>query len=540
MADLKVKLQFNDENATSFEYDKLNGLKSLSFLNQSKTDDESIDYSVKSNTGSLSVVDKSKPKSYADEFFNGFKLINVEKEIYYYAQFRGIYYSEEDDLFYIANDGDAEFIYKTKDFNSFEQIKFTYENRKTCRIDGIIKFNNCIIGTGLVYIDGKYKFGYIYYDGTSTTVVPVGTFESSAIPGERPFTRCIKVINNKLFVSLGHYYYEMTNFYIDTIGGEIHNISIPFSYTTNYKSLFDVIFVDGTYIFLSNYGLFSSTDLVNFKSLYSLDVGIYGDRGSIIYDNGTYYFTSQVKGIYKTQDLKNFELINLSNLRHLINISKIDDMFLLCSENEIYYTSDFTDATTISLGLYFNEFSGIAVSPKYVGISTASYNFTDSYIICSGEKLRKLVVYKSLYDYLLKKPKYDKIYVNIALDSNYLGLFINSGKIEYDNDTRELNLNFQNNIVLLQNKKYKMQIDKYRIGSTTLLDILNELISLASGLIGQEFEIDSVTQTYLGSVNVQYPYLEEASVWEQLNKLCVAGQLSIYPSGTKIKVERWV
>ena len=74
MADLKVKLQFNDENATSFEYDKLNGLKSLSFLNQSKTDDESIDYSVKSNTGSLSVVDKSKPKSYADEFFNGFKL----------------------------------------------------------------------------------------------------------------------------------------------------------------------------------------------------------------------------------------------------------------------------------------------------------------------------------------------------------------------------------------------------------------------------------------------------------------------------------
>lgn len=540
MADLKVKLQFNDENATSFEYDKLNGLKSLSFLNQSKTDDESIDYSVKSNTGSLSVVDKSKPKSYADEFFNGFKLINVEKEIYYYAAFRGIYYSEEDDLFYIANDEDSEFIYKTKDFNSFEKISFTYENRKTCRIDGIIKFNNCIIGTGLVYIDGKYKFGYIYYDGTSTTVVPVGTFESSATPSERPFTRCIKVINNKLFVSLGHYYFEMTNFYIDTIGGEIHHISIPFSYTANYKCLFDVIFVDGTYVFLSNYGLFSSTDLTNFKKLYNLDVGIYGDRGSIIYDNGVYYFTSQVKGVYKTKDLINFELINLPSLRHLINITKIDDMFLLCSENEIYYTSDFTDATTISLGLYFNEFSGIAVSPKYVGISTASYKFSDSYIICSSEKLRKLVVYKSLYDYLLKKPQYDKIYVDINLDGNYLGSFINSGKIEYDNDTQMVNLNFQNNIILLQNKKYKLQIDKDNIGSTTLLDILNQLITLASGLIGQEFEIDSATETYLSNVKVQYPYLEEASIWEQLNKVCVAGQLVIYPSGTKIKVERWV
>lgn len=154
--------------------------------------------------------------------------------------------------------------------------------------------------------------------------------------------------------------------------------------------------------------------------------------------------------------------------------------------------------------------------------------------------LRAIDINKDLYTFLLSKPKYDTIFVVITLDTKSLGSFINSGKIEYDNNTQELNLNFQNNIVLLQSKKYKMQIDKRRVGNTTLLDILNQLITLASGLIGQEFEIDSATQTYLGSVNVQYPYLEEASVWEQLNKLCVAGQLSIYPSGTKIKVERWV
>lgn len=145
-----------------------------------------------------------------------------------------------------------------------------------------------------------------------------------------------------------------------------------------------------------------------------------------------------------------------------------------------------------------------------------------------------------LYNFLISKPKYDKIYVSVILDGKSLGTFINSGKIEYDNDTQMINLNFQNNIVLLQNKTYKMQIDKSNVGSTTLLDLLNQLITLASGLIGQEFEIDSATQTYLGSVNVQYPYLEEASVWEQLNKVCVAGQLVIYPSGIKIKVERWV
>ena len=147
---------------------------------------------------------------------------------------------------------------------------------------------------------------------------------------------------------------------------------------------------------------------------------------------------------------------------------------------------------------------------------------------------------KALYNFLITKPKYDKISISINLDGLDLGFFVNNGKIEYDNDTQQINLNFQNNIVLLQNKKYKLQIDKNKIGSTTLLDILNQLITLASGLIGQEFEINSATQTYLGSVNVQYPYLEEASVWEQLNKVCVAGQLSIYPSGTKIKVERWV
>lgn len=541
MADLKVKLQFNDEDATSFEYDKLNGLKSFSFLNQSKTDDESIDYSVKSNTGSLSAIDIVKPKTYADEFFGGFKLINVEKEIYSYAKFRGIYYSEEDDLFYIANDGSSQFIYKTKDFNSFEQINFTYENRETCEIDGIIKFNNYIVGTGVVYVDGYYRFGYIYYDGTNTQVVAVGNYNLTAIPSasRQPYTKCLKIVDNKLFMSIGDYNYEMCNCYIENIGGETHNITIPFSYTATYKYLLDVVYVNNQYVFLSNYGVFVSNDLISFDSKYTINVYVYAYRGSLLYDNGTFYITSFSEGVYKSNDLQNFEFVKLNVNEGIINIAKIDNIFILITNSSLYYTRDFSVLTKIEVSS-FDKFTDIAISPKYIGLSVASYNFYDSYIIHSQEKLKELVMYKSLYNYLLSKPKYDKIYVGVTLDGNSLGSFINSGKIEYDNDTQIVDLNFQNNIVLLQNKKYKLQIDKDKIGSTTLLDILNQLITLASGLIGQEFEIDNATQTYLGSVNVQYPYLEEASVWEQLNKVCVAGQLVIYPSGTKIKVERWV
>ena len=541
MADLKVKLQFNDEDATSFEYDKLNGLKSFSFLNESKTDDESIDYSVKSNTGSLSAIDIAKSKGYASEFLESLSVIDVEKTINYYGKFRGICYSEEDDTFYIANMGSDSYpIYKTNDFSEFSVVQLPYDNFRTAYVDGIIKFKNHIVCTGWIYYNNAYVLGYMYYDGTTINYSVVGTKTSSSKPaGNAVITRCLKIVDGKLFIAMGDYVYEMVNFYIDDLGGEVHTVSIPFSYTPTYKYFLDVLYSDNKYIFLSNYGVFESDDLLNFKSLYSLNAGLSVNKGSLIKHNDYYYFTDWLRGIYKTLDFKNFSFVKMSVSSGIINIKKVDDVFLLISKDKVYYSSDLVSVKEISTGT-FSEFSGIAVSPKYIAISTASSWFNDSYIIHSQEKLKKLAMYNSLYDYLITKPKYDRITVDCTLDGKTLGSFINSGKIRYDNDTRMIDLNFQHNIVLLQNKKYKLQIDKSKIGSTSLFEILSELVSVAGELIGQNFDIDLATVDYLSSVNVEYPYLEEASIWEQLNKVCVAGQLVIYPCGTKIKVERWV
>ena len=541
MADLKVTLQFNDENATSFTYDKLNGLKSLSFLNESKTNDEDIDYSVKSNTGSFSAIDIVKSTGYINEFFNTFEMKTIEEDVSSSANFRGMCYNEEDDMFYIANFGYGYAyspIYKTNDFKTF--LVQELPSHPEMNIDGIIKFQGHIVCTGWIYNNGYYSLGYVTYNGSTLNYYIVGETTQSAVTSQL-VTRCLKIENGKLFISMGDYNYEMVNFYIDSLGGEIHKITIPFSYTPTYKFFLDVLYSDNKYIFLSNYGVFETVDFSSYTSLYSSIAGVYIYRGSLIHHNGFYYFTDWEKGIYKTVDFESFEFVKMPTNGGIINISKLDNLFLLITNNnEVYYSSDLKSATKSNIRIY-STFVSFATSPKYVAISTsASGGFYDSYITYSQEKKTELFLYDSLYNYLRTKPKYDKIYIGINLDGKPLGSFINSGKIEYDNNTRELNLNFQNNIVLLQNKKYKMQIDKYKIGSTTLLDILNQLITLASGLIGQEFEIDSATQTYLGSVNVQYPYLEEASVWEQLNKVCVAGQLSIYPSGIKIKVERWV
>lgn len=541
MADLKVKLQFNDEDATSFEYDKLNGLKSFSFLNESKTDDESIDYSVKSNTGSLSAVDIAKSKGYTSEFLESLSVIDVEKTTSSLNKFRGICYSEEDDTFYITNFGTTSYpIYKTNDFSKFSVVQLPYENFRSIYVDGIIKFKNHIVCTGWIYYNNAYVLGYMYYDGTTINYSIVGTKTFTSQPPLGGYvTRCLKIVDGKLFIAMGHYSYDMVNFYIDDLGGEVHTVSIPFSYTATYKYFLDVLYSDNKYIFLSNYGVFETEDLSNFKSLYSLTAGLYVNKGSLIKHNGYYYFTNWERGIYKTLDFKNFSFVKMSIPSGIINIKKIDDVFLLISGSKVYYSNDLVSVKEINTGTFY-EFSGIAVSPKYIAISTASSNFSDSYILHSQEKLKKLVMYNSLYDYLITKPKYNRITVDCTLDGKTLGSFINSGKIGYNNDARMIDLNFQNNIVLLQNKKYKLQIDKSKIDSTNLFEMLSELVSVAGGLIGQEFEINSDTQTYLESVNVQYPYLEEASVWEQLNKICVVGQLVIYPSGTKIKVERWV
>ena len=542
MADLKVKLQFNDENATSFEYDKLNGLKSLSFLNQSKTDDESIDYSVKSNTGSMSAIDIVGSRGKVEELFNS---LTEKKFTEYIAtsptvnagmsalECADIYYDEVGGFYYLCDMNKSNTygeLFKSEDLGVFSKVG---QNRGDV-VGKVIRVGDYLIGAGVfdLNFDGTRVFGYSKYasDGSQTFYKLADRGSNNIYQNEVPCI-CLKLVNGKVFACFKHTYYsdyrDVVNLYFADLDGSSTKFAFPVAYTV----MWDVEYINGTYYFLTSSGVYSSTNLSTFTHIYNIDLWTESKQKNFLHFGNSLYFSYDK--IYKID----LSTKSVSSYGKGIGdwFEKVGDVVVCIDKYNgiITFTSDMQNF--YSTTRKFSEgIVGVALSPTRLVLATRKS------IIYTNEIVGNLQIIKSLYDFLLKKPKYDKITIGVSLDGNPLGVFINSGKIGYDNDTKMINLSFQNNIVLLQNKNYKMQIDKNKIGSITLLDILNELITLASDLIGQEFEIDSATQTYLGSVNVQYPYLEEASVWEQLNKVCVAGQLVIYPAVTKIKVERWV
>ena len=542
MADLKVTLQFNDENATSFTYDKLNGLKSLSFLNEGKSDDESIDYSVKSNTGSFSAIDLVGSSGKVKELFNS---LTEKKFTEYIAtsptvnagmsqlDCADIYYDEVGGLYYLCDMNQSNTygeLFKSEDLGVFSKVG---QNRSDI-VGKVIRVGDYLIGAGVfdLNFNGTKVFGYSKYasDGTQTFYKLADRSSNYINQGEEPCI-CLKLVNGKVFACFKHAYYsdyrDVVNLYFSDLDGSSTKITFPVAYTV----MWDIEYVNGTYYFLTSSGIYSSTNLSTFTHLYNIDLWTESPQKNFLHFRGDLYFSYDK--IYKI----NLSSKSVSSYGKGIGdwFEKIGDVVVCIDKGNgiITFTNDMQkfDSTTRK---FSEDIVGVTLSPTRLVLATRKS------IIYTNEIVGSLQMINSLYDFLLKKPKYDKIYIGITLDGNPLGSFINSGKIKYDNDTKMIDLNFQNNIVLLQNKKYKLQIDKDKIGSTTLLDILNQLITLASGLIGQEFEIDSATETYLSNVKVQYPYLEEASIWEQLNKVCVAGQLVIYPSGTKIKVERWV
>ena len=149
--------------------------------------------------------------------------------------------------------------------------------------------------------------------------------------------------------------------------------------------------------------------------------------------------------------------------------------------------------------------------------------------------------YDSLYNFLLQKVSYNEIKINVILDEKLIAHFVNNGRINYNTNTKTFKVNYQSNLVKLQDRNFKFQIDKGNINAGyTAKDIYTLLKSKSEPIIGQEFYIDSETINYLDSIVIAYPYLEETTLWEQWNKLCILAQLSIYPKDNKIYVKRWI
>lgn len=149
--------------------------------------------------------------------------------------------------------------------------------------------------------------------------------------------------------------------------------------------------------------------------------------------------------------------------------------------------------------------------------------------------------YDSLYNFLLQKVSYNEIKINVILDDKLIAHFVNNGRINYNTNTKTFKVSYQSNLVKLQNGKFKLQLDKDNINvGYSANDLYTILKSKSEPIIGQEFYIDNFTLNYLKNIIIKYPYLEESTLWEQWNKLCVLAQLSIYPKDNKIYVKRWI
>lgn len=149
--------------------------------------------------------------------------------------------------------------------------------------------------------------------------------------------------------------------------------------------------------------------------------------------------------------------------------------------------------------------------------------------------------YDSLYNFLLQKVSYNEIKINVILDDKLIAHFVNNGRINYNTNTKTFKVSYQSNLVKLQDMNFKYKIIKENINAGyTAMDIYSKLKSASEPIIGQEFYLDYETMNYLNSIVIAYPYLEETTLWEQWNKLCILAQLSIYPKDNKIYVKRWI
>lgn len=538
MSNIKVKIRFDDTNNTTFEYDRIKGFNSLNILNESKTD-VNIDYSVKSSTGTFNATDISS---------FGLATLNSNSVNFNNSDcFSDICYNDVDNYFYFSNnfDGEHYIINRTKDFINFEHPQPTTTSKFDINNTRIAKFGNSI---AISMVEGN-SFGAMIYDSLNNSWTS-NNFVQNAVNVK--FIGFF-VINNYLFSSIS------TNSRIYNYYSEYNNGSISLiSYLSNIQDciVYDGLYLNNTYYLLTSNGIYSGSDLKNL-SLFNSSIKINTSttkNASIKYFNETFIFTNGTNKLYYSKDLSDLKTIEIKeyNDNYISKLMIFNDCIILMPNKitNILYTKDLKKFYPIYINNYesynaeYNLF-GCSSSDTQIVFVTGDFSYPEtiskSIIFNTSSLNTSITPYMSLYQYLLSKPKYKNIYIDVLLDNKSISNFINNGSIQYDTESKTFSIGIQNNIVMLQNKKFKKQIDTANINNNySAYDLYTELSSIASEIIGQNFEIDNETKTYMQNMIISYPYLEEDTIWEQLNKLCVLCQLSIYPKNNKIIVQRWV
>lgn len=115
------------------------------------------------------------------------------------------------------------------------------------------------------------------------------------------------------------------------------------------------------------------------------------------------------------------------------------------------------------------------------------------------------------------------IYLNFGNNSERIGRFYIDG-VKKKGQNLLINLYFSDSIAGWQDKEMPEYYFPYTNISTTLLDILNALVEKS----GIQLHFSGDTESWLGSIYISVPKIEQGSLWSQLNKICEVSSCYIY------------
>lgn len=128
----------------------------------------------------------------------------------------------------------------------------------------------------------------------------------------------------------------------------------------------------------------------------------------------------------------------------------------------------------------------------------------------------------SVFGIINQGESVENLPITVYIDGKVGGTYLSQSVWDYNVFTKVVSINTSDRLVKLQDTQYTL---KYNGEPKTALDIVNELISNSSDF---NFEIEPETREFLESVNIEYPYLQQDSLWNQWNKVCQLCQLVVY------------
>lgn len=289
----------------------------------------------------------------------------------------------------IAGDDQTPFLYSTKDFktHTLEAPMYKFYNyisatkQPTIYVQDMLQYNNDLIvlwfganiwdnSRGYLFISKRFSNGNFASNPVYNT--------TSYSPSYTGTKYCFKVVNDKLFISYdfrnGSNSSSLMTYYIDLTTDYINNLSGFVKLTST--RVFDVIYVDGEYIMLTNNGVYKTSNLSS-TTYVSCNFSITSaDGGSIRYVNGKYVVNVGGTSYVYTGDLgTSMEQVDLGFVKS--GSMEYDKGVLVFAKQ---------DVSSVAVGTDISKLKEISINSDGAGYTTQKVIYSNGEFSIIGSK----------------------------------------------------------------------------------------------------------------------------------------------------------